>query len=101
MSTVSSATPVYRIAVPAAMCIATRTPAGRPIIIRGLDNDAKGEVARIIDEYGGGPESEWIDVDPRRMDELPDDMAGFIADSLERLLEVYEAQAAEDAGRDA
>ena len=77
--------PVYRITAQATFCVCSPNgPGGRPFIVRGALDDPR--VAALIQEYGGAPEADWIDVDVDRIGDLPDDVRDSIADALDRLL---------------
>lgn len=88
--------PVYRIAVEATFCVySPDSRLGRPMIVRGTRDDA-GRVAGLVEELGGAPEAEWVDVDPASIGELPEDLRESIADALDRLL-AYDAERREAA----
>ena len=83
--------PVYRITAEGTFCVCSPNgPGGRPMIVRGALDDPR--VAALIQEYGGAPEADWIDVDVDRIGDLPDDVREAIADALDRLLAFDAAQ---------
>ena len=87
--------PVYRIEVEARFCVyAPDSRLGRPIIVRGDIGDER--VAALIDRFGGAAEADWIDVDPARIGDLPDDVRESIAEALEGLL-AFDAERREEA----
>lgn len=77
--------PVYRLEVEASFCVCLpERPGGRPIIVRGARDDVR--VAGLVEEFGGAPEADWIDVDPARIGDLPEHLRESIAEALDRLL---------------
>lgn len=86
--------PVYRLGVEARFCVYSPDgPEGRPLILRGLIGDER--VAALIKRCGGAPESEWTDVHPDHVGDLPAHVRRWIADALDRVLAVDAEQRAQ------